>query len=105
MCIRDRNRAAVDAAWLEAAQSRQTEIHAAREDVAVSRPIDADGLWREVVRAKRSARAAASGPTGARALARAFGRATAFVELVPGRLPIRVVKVVVEGFRVSELLQ
>jgi len=28
----------------------------------------------------------------------------AFVELVPGRLPVRVVRVFVEGFGVSELL-
>ncbi len=98
-------RAAVDAAWLEAAQSRQTEIHAAREDVAVSRPIDAEALWREVQRTQRSTRVTRAGPLAARALARKFGRPTAYVELAPGRLPIRVVKVVVAGFRVSELLQ
>lgn len=98
-------RDAVDAAWLEAAQSRQTEIHAAREDVVVARALDVDGLWEEVAKAKRRARPARAGASTSRALARRFGRPTGYVELAPGRLPIRVVKVVVDGFRVSELLQ
>ena len=33
------------AAVLEAAQSRQTEIHAAREDVAILRALDVHALW------------------------------------------------------------
>ncbi len=96
---------AVEAAVLEAAQSRQTEIQAAREDVAVPRTVDVEGLWKEVARAKRSTRAAARGPATAVKLVQRFRRPVAFVELAAGRLPIRVVKVLVPGFRVSELLQ
>lgn len=98
-------RDAVEAAVLEAAQSRQTEIQAAREDVVVARALDVGALWKEVRRARVSSRAQVRGPSSARALAKRFGRPVAYVELVPGRLPIRVVKVVVPGFRVSELLQ
>ena len=97
--------AAIEAAVLEAAQSRQTEIQAAREDVMLARPIDVEGLWSQVRGCKRSRRATARGPATAAALARKFRRPVAFVELAPGRLPIRVVKVLVPGFRVSELLQ
>lgn len=96
---------AVDAAVLEAAQSRQTEIHAAREDVAVRRAIDVEALWAGLESAKFSRRPTVRGPTTAGALARRFGRPVAFVELAVGRLPVRVVKVLVPGFRVSELLQ
>jgi ribosomal protein S12 methylthiotransferase accessory factor len=97
--------AAAEAALLEAAQSRQTEIHAAREDVVVPRSLDIAQLWRELDRAGRSHRRAPRGPTTASAMARAFRRPVGWVELAPGRLPVRVVKVIVPGFRVSELLQ
>ncbi len=96
---------AVEAAVLEAAQSRQTEIQAAREDVAVPRAVDVEGLWREVVRARTSTRADAKGPVTAAKLVKRFRRPVAYVEPAAGRLPIRVVKVLVPGFRVSELLQ
>lgn len=96
---------AAEAAVFEAAQSRQTEIHAAREDVTVARSVDVEGLWRQVKKAKPARRPAVRGPTTAEALSRKFRRPVGFVELVPGRLPIRVVKVLVPGFRVSELLQ
>ena len=98
-------REAAEAAVLEAAQSRQTEIQAAREDVVVARAIDVEGLWAHVRSAKNSRRAAVRGPATAVALARRFRRPVAFVELAAVRLPIRVVKVLVPGFRVSELLQ
>lgn len=98
-------RAAIEAAVLEAAQSRQTEIQAAREDVVVARTLDVPALWAEVKRAKRSRRAAVRGPGTPAGLARRFERPVAIVELAKGRLPIHVVKVLVPGFRVSELLQ
>ena len=97
--------AAADAAVLEAAQSRQTEIQASREDVMVVRSLDVPALWTHVRKATRSKRRPATGPSTAAALARRFRRPVAFVELAPGRLPIHVVKVLVPGFRVSELLQ
>ena len=97
--------AAVEAAVLEAAQSRQTDIQAAREDVVVPRSLDVDALWSQVVKAARSRRSPVRGPPTARALAGKFLRPVAFVELAAGRLPIRIVKVLVPGFRVSELLQ
>ncbi len=96
---------AIEAAILEAAQSRQTEIHAAREDVAVPRSFDVAALWATIQRARPSRRKVVRGPTGAAALARRFRRPVAWVELGAGKLPIRVVKVLVPGFRVSELLQ
>ncbi len=98
-------RQAVEAAVLEAAQSRQTEIQAAREDVVIERTLNVDALWAQVRKARRSRRVAVVGPTSAVGLAQRFGRPVAFVELAPGRLPVRVVKVLVPGFRVSELLQ
>ena len=98
-------RAAVEAAFLEAAQSRQTEIHAAREDVVVSRALDVAALWSEVSKARRSRRPSVRGPSTAAALARRIRRPVAWVELAPGLLPIRVVKGLIPGFRVSPLLQ
>ncbi len=97
--------AAIEAAVLEAAQSRQTEIQAAREDVVVARALDVEGLWKEIVKARLGRGAAVRGPTRAGALAKRLGRPVAFVVLAEGALPIQVVKVLVPGFRVSELLQ
>ncbi len=96
---------AAEAAVLEAAQSRQTEIQAAREDVVLARALDVERLWTEVRKARLSRRSARRGPFTATGLAKKFASPVVFVELAPGRLPIRVVKVLVPGFRVSELLQ
>ncbi len=91
--------AAGEAAFLEAAQSRLTDIHAAREDV-VTRPGPTE------VAAFRTAILGLPSTRGAR---RAEGRPwwrkrpAAYVEL--GTRPgVRVVKVLVPGFEVSELL-
>jgi ribosomal protein S12 methylthiotransferase accessory factor len=82
-------------ALLEAAQSRLTDIHGAREDMASG---DAPGL-REVCSKTK--------PVGdARALPRLptrFPRA-AVVDLAPRGFPLHVVKVIVPGLVVSELL-
>jgi ribosomal protein S12 methylthiotransferase accessory factor len=99
---------AVEAAVLEAAQSRQTEIHAAREDVVVGRtaaPSEVEALWTEVRKAKRSPQRKVRGPKNPLLFARSLGRPVAFVDLASGQLPIHVVKVLIPGFRVSELLQ
>ena len=97
--------AAIEAAVLESAQSRQTEIHAAREDVVVRRSLDVAHLWKQIEREKPMRPRALRGPTTVKAFVRKVGRPVAYAELAPGRLPIRVVKVIIPGFRVSELLQ
>lgn len=95
-CRRDFEAAAM-AAVLEAAQSRLTEVHGAREDVALTRARDSEhALWREwlataVAKPHRPRRP--KGPPR-----------HAVIELCPGRLPLHVVKVLVPGARVSELL-
>lgn len=89
------------AAVLEAAQSRLTEIHGAREDVVPGRrraAQDAAPLFALPV-LPGSPRAVA-----ARALLRAWRRTAVVVELAPGQLPLAVLKLVVPGARVSELL-
>lgn len=93
--------AAVQAACEEAFQSRLTEVQGAREDVALGRGHEVPG-WLERAEPRRAMRDAR--PRTVRALAKALHRPAAYVELVPGRLPVRVVKVFVEGYRVSELL-
>jgi len=82
-------------ALLEAAQSRLTDIHGAREDVS---PNDAAGLREACLRAKpeRDARKMPSG-----VLPR---RRAAVVDLAPRGFPLHVVKVLVPGLVVSELL-
>jgi ribosomal protein S12 methylthiotransferase accessory factor len=82
-------------ALLEAAQSRLTDIHGAREDVS---PDDAAGLREACLRAKpqRDARKMPSGD-----LPR---RRAAVVDLAPRGFPLHVVKVLVPGLVVSELL-
>jgi ribosomal protein S12 methylthiotransferase accessory factor len=96
--------AAMEGAFLEAAQSRLTDVHGAREDVA---PIDrAEAL--ELARACRGVRKAGRGRQGRAAkgplaaLRRAGFRRAAVVELAAE--PLHVVKVLVPGLRVSELL-
>jgi ribosomal protein S12 methylthiotransferase accessory factor len=99
-------------ALLEAAQSRLTDIHGAREDVAQAAPEGVDRLRAAcaAVRPKRKAEALPriQEPKGVRTvLERLAGvghdRAAA-VELSPSSSGLSVVKVVVPGLRVSELL-
>jgi ribosomal protein S12 methylthiotransferase accessory factor len=92
---------AVRAACEEAFQSRLTDVQGAREDVAVARhtPVP-DWLYR----GPKASRMKRSRCRDVRSLARALKRPVAYVELAPGRLPLRVVKVLVPGFEVSELL-
>jgi len=93
---------ACEAALLEAAQSRVTDIHGAREDV---RPADARAMRRLAAwcrsaspRISLKTLAPMRGP-----LTRGLRRA-AVVELTPNGSALRVVKVIIPGFRVSELL-
>jgi ribosomal protein S12 methylthiotransferase accessory factor len=91
---------AVRAACEEAFQSRLTDVQGAREDVVHrSDPIPP---WLE--RPPGRHRLARPRCRDVHALARALKRPVGYVELVPGRLPLRVVKVIVPGFGVSELL-
>ncbi len=116
-CALGRDRALL-AALLEAAQSRLTDIHGAREDVQAS-DAKADealiGACRRV-KARRSAQAMpellAAGAGGAatsvkrvlgRLRAAGYRRAAAF-DLAPPQLPLCVVKVVAPGMEVSPLL-
>jgi ribosomal protein S12 methylthiotransferase accessory factor len=107
--------AALHAALLEAAQSRATDVHGAREDVAPMDRADVERLCamfararpRRTVRGMPSVRVAGA-PAALRAALRrlrsaGFDRAAA-VDLAPAGFPLRVAKVLVPGFRVSELL-
>jgi len=107
--------AALRAALLEAAQSRLTDIHGAREDVEAMDPGAAAQLraFCEAARPRRRAegmpRLRASGAPGAvravLARLRACGvRAAVACDLAPRGAGLHVVKVVVPGFRLSELL-
>lgn len=104
--------AALDAALLEAAQSRLTEIHGAREEVALQeRPPLPAGL-RDLVSAARKSRQRRSpremvtfrGKPTAASLAKKLGVPAAWVDLSLPGLPLHIVRVAVAGFRVSELL-
>lgn len=95
-------REAVRAACEEAFQSRLTDVQGAREDVALGRA-SSDVPW--LSKQHPTLKLPPAKRLGVRALARALTRAVAFVELAPGRLPLRVVKVFVEGYEISELLQ
>ncbi|MBK7861633.1 MAG: YcaO-like family protein [Archangiaceae bacterium] len=95
---------AVRAACEEAFQSRLTEVQGAREDVTLGRSAGAPP-WLAGQRPRRRASWPQTRGLDSRRLARALQTGVSFVELVPGRLPLRVVKVLVEGFQVSELLQ
>ncbi|MBL8955816.1 MAG: YcaO-like family protein [Myxococcaceae bacterium] len=95
-------KAAVQAACEEAFQTRLTEVQGAREDVSLGRGDEVPEWLEHVV---PSARMVNARPRTVRALAQALHRPVAYVELVPDRLPLHVVKVFVEGYRVSELLQ
>jgi len=95
----------------EAAQSRLTDIHGAREDVEAAAP---EGVARlraacEAIRPKRRVPRfdAASRREGVRAVLErleAAGHDAAVVDLSPAASGLAVVKVIVPGFRVSELL-
>ncbi len=96
---------AVDAALLEAAQSRLTEIHAAREDVSVrreSRVAEAKALLEQLPMQRwKQTKPPALSPG---ALARRLDTEVAWLELAPGLLPLHVIKAFPRGYRVSELL-
>jgi ribosomal protein S12 methylthiotransferase accessory factor len=125
---RVRPAAALEAALLEAAQSRLTDIHGAREDVAPADPDGVERLWRALSEShgKSPFLSPAGGegpgqgvrPSGgsrdaavprslrlvlARLRAAGFSRGAA-VDLAPPELGLHVVKVLVPGLRVSELL-
>ncbi len=105
---------ALRGAILEAAQSRLTEIHGAREDAGEGPP----PAWRELLRAiarspMTDARRMPSQPERAdgaavdlilRRLARAGHRRAVAVELSPPGFPLAIVKVVVPGLLRSPLL-
>ena len=94
--------AALRAAVLEAAQSRATEVHGAREDVVRADRQAGVALAQELRRA-RARRLLAALPGRPHApLARLLG-APAAAWRYPGA-PLPVVKVVVKGFRVAEVL-
>ncbi|MBI5067174.1 MAG: YcaO-like family protein [Deltaproteobacteria bacterium] len=113
-CALSRDRA-LTAALLEAAQSRLTDIHGAREDVAPMDP-EAAALLHAFCREARGARPASRLPhhpvRGARAdlgrvlrLLRAAGIAQVpWVDLSPPGLGVCVVRVLVPGLRLTELL-
>lgn len=98
---RERFEDAAEAALLEAVQSRLTEIHGAREDVVAQRRTDAaiSPFFQLPVRRGRSTKASID------AFGRRLASRVAVVELAKERLPVTVLRVVVNGFRVSELLQ
>src|SRR5207237_8595046 len=94
----------------EARQARRTDAQGAREDVAPADPFSMRALRGVCERARGvrrlSGMPAASG--GVREVLQAFLRAgftrAAAVDLAPSALPVQVVKVVLPGFLVSELL-
>lgn len=94
---------AAEAAFLEACQSRLTEIHGAREDVAQERVEVPDWL----LEGRRPRRDVSRLPTwrgGMPQLLRALGVAAAAVDLSPAHTPLSVQRVFIPGFRLSELL-
>lgn len=101
-------------ALLEAAQSRLTDIHGAREDVAHRGDADAVALEGALARSRPGASAAelpelpAEEPGAAvarvAALLASAGHPPAAVELAPAGLGVHVVKVLAPGLRLSELL-
>jgi ribosomal protein S12 methylthiotransferase accessory factor len=106
---------ALSGALLEAAQSRLTDVHGAREDVALSDTHDVERLrgWCEKARPRRNARAMPqlAGRGGARGEVRQLlgclrraGHRAAMVDLAPESLGVHVVKAIIPTFQVSELL-
>ena len=94
---------ALERALLEAAQSRLTDVHGAREDVSPMDRGDAAAL-RDACLRMHGRRSRLSGRPGdvLRSLWRAGFRRAA--EVVLARAPLHVVKVIVPGLAVSELL-
>jgi YcaO-like protein with predicted kinase domain len=104
------------AALLEAAQSRLTDIHGAREDVAAGARDEALALG-NLLRSAGAQRRASQlprdlpAPTPKEGLRRILGRmagagvdVAVAVDVADGALPVHVVKVVVPRFQLSELL-
>lgn len=102
-------------ALLEAAQSRLTDVHGAREDVALADANDVERLrgWCEKARPRRQVRAMPQVPSrgAARSDVRAIlgrlrqgGHRAALVDLAPESLGIHVVKTLIPNLCVSELL-
>ena len=101
-CARSYDEAA-SGAVLEAAQSRLTDVHGAREDTVPMDRADAAALRHACLRARTLTRPRRrTGGEPLRALWKAGYRRAAVVELAT--TPLRVVKVIVPGLRVSELL-
>ena len=101
-CARSYDEAA-SGAVLEAAQSRLTDVHGAREDTVPMDRADAAALRHACLRARALSRPRRrTGGEPLRALWKAGYRRAAVVELAT--TPLRVVKVIVPGLRVSELL-
>ena len=102
--------AALLAALLEAAQSRLTEVHGAREDVAGVDAISAAQLLQACgsTRATRAASEMSSGAGSSAALLQRLRKAgharAAVVDLAPPGLGLHVVKVLIPGLLVSEML-
>jgi len=94
---------AAEAAFFEACQSRLTEIHGAREDVAqavasVPRWLLASGKPRRSVSRLPEWRGSMAG------LLKKLGVAAASIDLSPQGVPLSVARVFVPGFRISDLL-
>ncbi len=112
-CAPDRDGALLSAI-LEAAQSRLTDIHGAREDVAHRGDGDARAVERSCAGGRAGASAAdlpelrvdgaAAAVRRVGALLAAAGHAPAVVELAPPWLGVHVVKVIAPGLLLSELL-
>jgi len=94
---------AAEAAFLEACQSRLTEIHGAREDVEQA-SVEVPEWVLDAPEPRRSVTTLPSWHGGIPALLRALGFAAAAVELTPAGVPWHVVRVFVPGCRFSGLL-
>jgi ribosomal protein S12 methylthiotransferase accessory factor len=99
---------ALAAALLEAAQSRLTDVHGAREDVAAPDRGAALGLAREAALAVSAVDARSLSSRDALPLLERFRRGgfsrAAAVDLAPAGFPLAIVKVLVPRMRLSELL-
>lgn len=93
--------AAAEAALDEACQSRLTEIHGAREDVAQA-VLEIPEWLLESHRPARVRRF--SGSKGIPGILKALGVPATAVDLTPAASPLHVTRVFVPGFRLSELL-
>jgi ribosomal protein S12 methylthiotransferase accessory factor len=99
---------ALAAALLEAAQSRLTDVHGAREDIAPADREAALELARQAALAGAAVDASSLAAGDALPLLERFHRAgfsrAAAVDLAPAAFPLAIVKVLVPRMRVSELL-